>query len=66
MSGTRERTTRPPLMAPRTRPMMSTPTTTRMANSSLLSFIRTAAVTLVRAIIEPMDRSMPPEMTAMA
>ena len=66
MSGTRVTTTRLPLIAPRTRPRTSTPTTTAMPNSSLWPFIREAATTLVRAIIEPIDRSIPPEITTIA
>ncbi len=34
--------------------------------SSLFLFISAAAVTLVKAIIEPTDRSMPPAMTTIA
>ena len=41
---------------------MTTPT----ANPSPWSCIRTAEVTLVSAMIEPTDRSMPPEMTTIA
>ena len=37
-----------------------------MPNSSDWPFIRTAATTLVRAIIDPIDRSRPPEMTTIA
>ena len=66
MSGTLVMTTRPPLTAPRARPRSSTPTTTTMPNSSLWPCISEAAITLVSAIIEPIDRSMPPEMTTMA
>ena len=66
MSGTRVMTTSVPLMMPRMMPRTSTPRTTGIANASDWSFIRSAAVTLVRAIIEPIDRSMPPEMTTMA
>ena len=40
--------------------------TTATANSSLWPFIRDAAMTLVRAIIEPIERSIPPEMTTIA
>ena len=42
MSGTRVTTTRPPLMAPRTRPSTSTPTTTRTAYSPLWPSINEA------------------------
>ena len=66
MSGTRVMTTRAPLMMPRIRPRTRTPRTTGTANASGWSFMSTAAVTLVSAIIEPIDRSMPPEMTTMA
>ena len=40
--------------------------TTATANPSAWSFISTADVTLVSAIIEPTDRSIPPEMTTIA
>ena len=40
--------------------------TTTTPNSSLWPSIWEAATTLVRAIIEPIDRSIPPEMTTMA
>ena len=63
MSGTRVMTISAPLIAPRTRPRRSTSGTTRSANSSLAPAIRTAAVTLVSAIIEAIERSMPPAMT---
>ena len=66
MSGTRVITTRAPLMPPRMSPRTRTPRTTGMAKASDWSFMRSAAVTLVRAIIEPIERSMPPEMTTMA
>ncbi len=66
MSGTRVRTTSAPLTTPRTSPRRMTSSTTRTAASSLLSPISVAAVTLVRAIIEATDRSMPPAMTTMA
>ena len=39
---------------------------TTSANSSLAPFISTAAVTLVTAIIEATERSMPPPMTTIA
>ena len=66
MSGTRVRTTRPPLTAPSTRPRTSAPRTTATPNSSDWPFIRTAATTLTSAIIEPIERSIPPEMTTIA
>ncbi len=40
--------------------------TTATPNSSLWPFIAVAATTLVNAIIEPIDRSIPPEMTTIA
>ena len=66
MSGTRVATMRLPLMAPSSSPRTRTPMTTAMPNSSLWPFICVAATTLVRAIIEPIERSIPPPMTQMA
>ena len=66
MSGTLVTTTSAPLMAPSRSPCRSTRRTTRTANSSLFPFMSAAAVTLVSAIIEPTDRSMPPAMTTIA
>ena len=66
MSGTLVRTTRAPLTAPSTRPRASTPTTTTTPNSSLWPFICVAQTTLVSAIIDPMERSIPPPMTTTA
>ena len=63
MSGTFVTTTRAPLIAPTTSPSPRTATTTPTPNRSPWPFIRTAEVTLASAIIEPTDRSMPPEMT---
>ena len=63
ISGTRVMTIRAPLIAPRTTPRRRTTGTTTIANSSLAPSIITAAVTLVSAIIEAIDRSMPPAMT---
>ena len=40
--------------------------TTATPNSSLWPFIRVAETTLVSAIIEPIERSMPPAITTMA
>ena len=40
--------------------------TTRTANPSLRSSMRDAEMTLVRAIIDPTDRSIPRAITAMA
>ena len=45
--------------------MTSTKGTTSKAYSSLAPFINDAAVTLVNAIMEATDRSMPPAMTTM-
>ena len=42
------------------------PRTTPTAKMSLWPFIRTADTTLVKAIIDPTDRSMPPEITTIA
>ena len=66
MSGTRVTTTSTPLTAPSPSPSSSVPMTTTIANSSLWPFIRVADTTLVSAIIEPMDRSMPPARTTTA
>jgi hypothetical protein len=65
MSGTRVSTMSAPLMAPNKRPRARMSGTTRIANSSLAPSIRTAAVTLVSAIIDAIDRSTPPAMTTM-
>ncbi len=65
MSGTRVMTMRIPLIAPRRRPSRSTSGTTRIANSSLAPAINLAAVTLVSAIIDAIERSMPPPITTM-
>ena len=66
MSGTRVATTSAPLTAPSRRPRSSTPMTTTTPNSSLWPFIRVAATTLVSAIIEPIERSIPPAITTTA
>ena len=66
MSGTRVRTIRLPLTAPSATPRRSTPRTTATPNSSDWPFMRTAATTLISAIIEPIERSIPPAMTTMA
>ena len=66
MSGTRVMTTRPPLMAPSTSPSSKHGEDDGDADLLGWPFIRTAATTLVRAIIEPIDRSIPPEMTTIA
>ena len=66
MSGTRVTITRPPLTAPSTIPRPSTSSTTTMANSSLWPFIIVAETTLVSAIIDPIERSIPPLITTMA
>ena len=66
MSGTRVMTTRPPLMTPSTTPSARVAATATMPNSSLAPVMSTAAVTFVSAIIEPIDRSMPPAMTTTA
>ena len=42
------------------------PTTTRTPNWSDWSFMRTAATTLVSAISEPIERSIPPDSTTTA
>ena len=59
MSGTRVITTRLPLIAPSRSPSSRTPRTTATPNSSDWSFIRAAATTLVRAIIDA-DRQVDP------
>ena len=66
MSGTRVITMSAPLIAPSTRPISSTKAPPRFANSSLLPSMRVAAVTLVSAIIEAIDRSTPPAITTIA
>ena len=66
MSGTLVRTTRAPLIAPSTRPRASTDRTTTTPHSSLWPFIAVAQTTLVRAIIDPIERSIPPPMTTTA
>ena len=66
MSGTRVMTMRKPLNAPRQKPSPSTSGMTTNANSSLAPLISTAAVTLVTAIIEAIERSMPPAITTIA
>ena len=63
MSGTRVMTISAPLIAPSTRPRRRVSATATMANSGLAPSISTAAVTLVSAIIEAMERSMPPAIT---
>ncbi len=66
MSGTRVMTTSEPLTAPSSRPSARTPRTTMTPNSSLWPFIWEAATTLVNAIIDPIERSIPPEITMIA
>ena len=66
MSGTLVKTTRAPLIKPRVRPRTSTITTTPMPNCSLWPFIMVAHTTLVSAIIDPIERSIPPLMTMTA
>ena len=66
MSGTLVTTMRPPLMAPTASPSRRTPTTTATPNASPWPFIKTADVTLARAITDPTERSIPPEMTTIA
>ena len=65
MSATRVQTMRTPLTAPRNMPSASTPMATPTPISSLRPSIWVAATMLVSAIIEAIDRSMPPEMTTM-
>ena len=66
MSGTRVTTIRMPLSAPSARPISSTRGTMTSAASSLAPSIARAAVTLVSAIIEAIERSMPPAITTTA
>ena len=66
MSGTRVMTTRAPLVVPITTPRSNTPTTTPTPNASLWPSIRLAAMTLVSAMTEPIDKSSPPAMTTTA
>ena len=67
MSGTRVTTTRPPLMAPRTRPRSSTPTATTDAELRALALHRRPRQRRSSApSCEPIERSIPPEMTTIA
>ena len=66
MSGTRVKTMTAPLIAPRISPRTRTARTTTTPNSSGWPFIWTAAITLVSAIIEPIERSIPPPITQIA
>ena len=66
MSGTRVTTMSDPLIAPTTSPSSEHAEDDEDGDAVALAFIRTAAVTLVSAIIEATDRSMPPEMTTIA
>ena len=67
MSGTRVTTMSDPLIAPRTQAHQEDAEHDDDARTaSLWPFIRTADVTLVRAMIEPTDRSIPPEITTIA
>ena len=66
MSGTRVMTTSTPLMMPRIETQHEHADDHRDRERLGLVLHETAAVTLVSAIIEPIDRSMPPEMTTIA
>ena len=65
MSGTLVTTTRVPLIVPAESHQQDADDD-ETANSSDWPCIWDAAVTLMRAIIEPTERSIPPEMTTMA
>ena len=66
MSGTFVKTITTPLTPPTSRPMASTSSTTPIPNSPLWPFISEAQTTLVSAICDPIERSMPPLMTTTA
>jgi hypothetical protein len=66
MSGTRLTTTSTPLTVPIATPMASTSSTTSTDPSGLASTSNTAAITFVSAITEPIERSIPPEITTIA
>ncbi len=65
MSGTRLMTTRKPLISPMTMPMSRTSSTTGTDSSGALRR-STAEITFVSAMTEPIDRSIPPEITTIA
>ena len=62
-SGTRDSTIDSPLIAPTTPPVTNTSAARASERSKLAFSIVLAARTLQTAIIEPMERSMPPEIT---
>ena len=66
MSATRVKTTTLPLIAPRTMPRIRTPTTTRDADLLALALHQRRGDDVRDAIIAPIDRSMPPEITTIA
>ena len=65
-SGTRETTTRSPLIAPIAAPAARIATASKSASPKLASFIVLAASTFATAMTDPIERSIPPEITTTA